>query len=191
MRLDRFTEKAQEALQEAAELARQNGNQVVEPEHLLLALVSQDEGVARALLERTGASVQALRPALVSAIERFPKVSGGAQPYLGDALSKSLESAEREAERLKDEYISTEHLLLALSDNKLLKDAGVTHDSLLGALRQVRGNQRVTDQNPESKYQALDKYGRDLTKLAREGKLDPVIGRDDEIRRVIQVLSRR
>jgi ATP-dependent Clp protease ATP-binding subunit ClpB len=191
VRLDRFTEKAQEALQEAAELARQNGNQAVEPEHLLLALVSQDEGVASALLEHTGVSVQANRPALVSAIERFPKVSGGGQPYLSDALSKSLEQAEKEAERLKDEYISTEHLLLALTDNKILKDAGVTHDALLRALRQVRGNQRVTDQNPESKYQALDKYGRDLTKVAREGKLDPVIGRDEEIRRVIQVLSRR
>jgi ATP-dependent Clp protease ATP-binding subunit ClpB len=191
VRLDRFTEKAQEALQEAAEQARQNGNQAVEPEHLLLALVNQDEGVARSLLERTGASVQALKPALVSAIERFPKVSGAGQPYLSEALSKSLDEAEKEAERLKDEYISTEHLLLALTDNSLLKDAGVTHDALLKALRQVRGNQRVTDQNPESKYQALDKYGRDLTKLAREGKLDPVIGRDEEIRRVIQVLSRR
>ncbi|HEV2413376.1 MAG TPA: ATP-dependent chaperone ClpB [Candidatus Dormibacteraeota bacterium] len=191
MRLDRFTEKAQEALQEAAELARRTGNQAVEPDHLLLALVGQEEGVARALLERTGASVQALEPALMSAIERLPKVSGGGQPYLGDALSKSLDEAEKEAERLKDEYISTEHLLLALASTKILKDAGVTHDAVLRALRQVRGNQRVTDQNPESKYQALDKYGRDLTKLAREGKLDPVIGRDEEIRRVIQVLSRR
>jgi ATP-dependent Clp protease ATP-binding subunit ClpB len=191
VRLDRFTEKAQEALQEAADQARQSGNQAVEPEHLLLALINQDEGVAHALLERSGASVQALKPALVSAIERFPKVAGAAQPYLSEALSKSLDGAEKEAERLKDEYISTEHLLLALTDHRLLKDAGVTHDALLKALRQVRGNQRVTDQNPESKYQALEKYGRDLTTLAREGKLDPVIGRDEEIRRVIQVLSRR
>jgi ATP-dependent Clp protease ATP-binding subunit ClpB len=191
VRLDRFTEKAQEALQEAAEQARQNGNQAVEPEHLLLALVNQEEGVARALLERTGASAQALQPALVSAIGRFPKVRGAGQPYLSEALSKNLDGAEKEAERLKDEYISTEHILLALADNRLLKDAGVTHDALLKALREVRGNQRVTDQNPESKYQALEKYGRDLTKLAREGKLDPVIGRDEEIRRVIQVLSRR
>src|SRR5205807_5345909 len=113
MRLDKFTEKAQEALQEAAELARATGNQAVEPEHLLLALVREDEGVARTLLERTGASVQALEPALVSAIERFPKVSGGGQPYLSEALTKHLQQAEREAERLKDEYISTEHLLLA------------------------------------------------------------------------------
>jgi len=191
VRLDRFTEKAQEALQEAAELARQTGNQAVEPEHLLLALVGQEDGVGRTLLERAGAPVQGLQPALVSAIERLPKVSGAGQPYLGEALSKSLDTAEREAERLKDEYISTEHLLLALADQKILKDAGVTHDALLRSLRQVRGTQRVTDQNPESKYQALEKYGRDLTKLAREGKLDPVIGRDEEIRRVIQVLSRR
>jgi ATP-dependent Clp protease ATP-binding subunit ClpB len=192
MRLDKFTEKAQEALQESAEMARSSGNQAVEPEHLLLALITQDEGVARTLLERTGASVQALQPALVSAIERFPKVSGaGQQPYLSQSLSKSLDQAEQEAERLKDEYISTEHLLLALTDHKVLKDAGVTHDALLKALRQVRGSHRVTDQNPESKYQALEKYGRDLTKLAKEGKLDPVIGRDEEIRRVIQVLSRR
>ena len=191
MKFDKFTEKAQEALQGAAELARENGQQAVEPEHLLLALVHEEEGVARTLLERAGASVQALEPALVSAVERFPKVSGGGQPYLSPALNKALEQAEKEAERLKDEYLSTEHLLLALADIKVLKDGGVTHDALLKALRQIRGNQRVTDQNPESKYQALEKYGRDLTKLAAEGKLDPVIGRDEEIRRVIQVLSRR
>src|SRR5712664_3851587 len=191
MRQERFTEKALEALQDAAALARETGNQAVEPEHLLLALVRQDEGVASTLLERTGASVRGLEPSLVSAIERFPKVSGGGQPYLGEALSRHLEQAEREAERLKDEYISTEHLLLALTDQAILKDAGATHENLLRALRQVRGNQRVTDPNPESKYQALQKYGRDLTKLAKEGKLDPVIGRDEEIRRVIQVLSRR
>ena len=191
MRQERFTEKALEALQQAAGLARESGNQAVEPEHLLLALVGQDEGVARTLLERAGASVQALEPALVSAVERFPKVSGSGQPYLSEALSKHLEQAEREAARLKDEYISTEHLLLALTDQKILKDAGATHETLLRALRQVRGTQRVTDPNPESKYQALEKYGRDLTKLAKEGKLDPVIGRDEEIRRVIQVLSRR
>jgi len=191
MRLDKFTEKAQEALQEAAELARETGQQAIEPEHLLLALVRQEEGVSRTLLERAGASVRALEPALVSAVEHFPKISGGGQPYLSPALNKTLEKAEQEAERLKDEYISTEHLLLALSDDKALKDAGATHDGLLTALRQIRGSQRVTDQNPESKYQALEKYGRDLTKLAADGKLDPVIGRDEEIRRVIQVLSRR
>ena len=191
MRLEKFTEKAQAALQSAAEEARSRGQQAVEPEHLLLALVRQEDGVARPLLERAGTPVQALEPALVSAVERLPRVSGGGQPYLSPALDRALEQAEHESERLKDEYISTEHLLLALADHKLLKDAGATHDALLRALRQIRGSQRVTDPNPESKYQALEKYGRDLTKLAADGKLDPVIGRDEEIRRVIQVLSRR
>src|SRR6266849_3532732 len=190
MRLDKFTEKAQEALQEASELARGLGQQAIEPEHLLLALIRQQEGVGRTLLERAGVSVQALEPALVSYVERLPKVSGG-QPYLSSSLQKALDQTEQEAERLKDEYVSTEHLLLALADSKVLTDAGAKHDALLRALRQIRGSQRVTDQNPESKYQALEKYGRDLTKLAAEGKLDPVIGRDEEIRRVIQVLSRR
>src|SRR5580704_5515024 len=120
MRLDKFTEKAQEALQEAAELARARGQQAVEPEHLLLALISQDQGVGRTLLERAGVSVQALEPALVSAVERCPKVSGSGQPYLSPSLNTNLEQAEKEAERFKDEYISTEHLVLALADNKLL-----------------------------------------------------------------------
>src|ERR1700736_3413755 len=191
MRLEKLTEKAQEALQEAAELARGLGQQAIEPEHLILALIRQQDGVGRTLLERAGVSVQALERALVSVVERLPKVTGAGQPYLSTALQKALDQAEQEADRLKDEYISTEHILLALADHPVLKDAGVTHDGLLKALRQVRGSQRVTDQNPESKYQALEKYGRDLTKLAKEGKLDPVIGRDEEIRRVIQVLSRR
>src|SRR3977135_1391157 len=191
MRFDKFTEKAQEAIQGAAELARESGQQAVEPEHLLLAPGREEGGVARTLLEPAGVSVQPVEPALVSAVERFAKVSGGGQPYLSAALNKAIEHAEKEADRLKDEYISTEHLLLALADTKALKAADATHDALLQALREIRGNQRVTDPNPESKYQALEKYGRDLTKLAAEGKLDPVIGRDEEIRRVIQVLSRR
>ncbi len=191
MRSEKFTEKAQEALQQAAELAHESGQQAIEPEHMLLALVRENEGVARTLLERTGVSVQALEPTLVSAVEHLPKVSGGGQPYLSPALDKILEQAEREADKLKDEYISTEHLVLALADTKVLKDAGATRDALLRGLKQIRGSQRVTDQNPESKYQALEKYGRDLTKLAAAGKLDPVIGRDEEIRRVMQVLSRR
>src|ERR1700682_5391117 len=166
MRLDKFTEKAQEALQGAAGLEPAGGQRGVDPEPPLLALITQEEGVARTLLERAGISVQALEPALVSAVEHFPKVSGGGQPYISPALNKTLEKAEQEAERLKDRDISTEHLLLALSDHKALKDAGATHDGLLTALRQIRGSQRVTDQNPESKYQALEKYGRDLTKLA-------------------------
>src|SRR5712671_758911 len=191
MRLEKLTEKAQEALQDAAELARSLGQQVIEPEHLILALIRQQDGVGRTLLERAGVSVQALEPALVSIVERLPRVSGGGQPYLSTEVQKALDQAEQEADRLKDEYVSTEHLLLALAESKALKDAGAKHDALLRALRQIRGSQRVTDQNPESKYQALEKYGRDLTKLAAEGKLDPVIGRDEEIRRVIQVLSRR
>ena len=157
MKSDRFTEKAQEALQEAAELARSLGQQAVEPEHLLLALIRQPEGVGRTLLEGAGVSVQTLEPVLVSTVERFPKVSGGGQPYISPALDKALEQAEQEAGRLKDEYISTEHMILALAANKLLKDAGASHDALLLALRQIRGSQRVTDQNPESKYQALEK----------------------------------
>src|SRR5467141_778733 len=191
MRLEKLTEKAQEALQEAADLARTLGQQAIEPEHLILALIRQEDGVGRTLLERAGVSVQALEPALVSVIERFPKVSGGGQPYLSPALQKALDQAEQEADRLKDEYVSTEHLLLALAEQPALKQTGVTHDALLQAVRRVRGSQRVTDQNPESKYQVLERYGRDLTALAMAGKLDPVIGRDEEIRRVIQVLSRR
>src|SRR6202166_3099756 len=191
MKLDKFTEKAQEALQGAAELARERGQQAVEPEHLLLALVREEEGVARTLLERAGASVQALEPALVSTVEAFPKGGAGGPPSLSPALNKAIEQAEHEAERLKDEYISTEHLVLALADHKALKDMGATHDALLKALREIRGSTRVTDASPESKFQVLEKYTRDLTALAREGKLDPVIGREQEIRRVIQVLSRR
>src|SRR6202049_3176110 len=168
MRLEKFTEKAQEALQKAAELARDRGQQAVEPEHLLLALLTQEEGVGRTLLERAGVSVQALEPALVSAVEHFPKVSGGGQPFISPSLNSSLEQAEKEAEILKDEYISTEHLVLALDDHQLLKANGASHDALLKALRKIRGSQRVTDQNPESKYQALEKYGRDLTKLRSE-----------------------
>ena len=191
MKIERFTEKAQEALQAAATLAREHGQQAVEPEHVLLALIRQEGGVGRTLLERAGVSTQALEPAVASAIAHMPKVSGSGQPYMSPALNEVLEHAEAEAERLKDEYTSTEHLVLALADTKLLKDAGAKHDAMLRALRQIRGSQRVTDPNPESKYQALERYGRDLTKLAADGKLDPVIGRDEEIRRVIQVLSRR
>jgi ATP-dependent Clp protease ATP-binding subunit ClpB len=191
MRLDRFTEKAQEALQHAAQTAREYGQQAVEPEHLLLALVRENEGIARPLLEAAGASLPALEAGLESEVGRFPRIRGAAQPYLSSDLEKVLEEAEREASRLKDEYISTEHLLLGLVDRPVLKREGVTRTSLLEALRKVRGNQRVTDPNPESKYQALERYGRDLTRLAAQGKLDPVIGRDEEIRRVIQVLSRR
>ncbi|HEY8953320.1 MAG TPA: ATP-dependent chaperone ClpB [Candidatus Dormibacteraeota bacterium] len=192
MRLDRLTEKAQEALQAAAQEAQERGQQAIEPEHLLLALLRQDGGIARPLLEAAGASLQELEPSLVSRVERLPRVSGGdQQPYLGSELGRALDQAEKEAQKLKDEYVSTEHILLALTESPALNEAGITRAGLLNALKQVRGSHRVTDQNPEAKYQALEKYGRDLTKLAVEGKLDPVIGRDEEIRRVIQVLSRR
>ncbi len=190
MRLDRCTEKAQEALQSAAGLAQELGQQAVTPEHLLLSLVRQLDGIAAPLLEAAGTPVTALEPALVSEVERLPRVSGG-QAYLGPELERALQTAEHEAQSLKDDYISTEHLVLALVDRPVLKRAGLSRDKLLAALKSVRGSQRVTDQNPESKYQALERYGRDLTAAAAAGKLDPVIGRDDEIRRVMQVLSRR
>src|ERR1041385_4316139 len=162
MRQDRFTEKAIEAIQNAGQTAQERGQRAVEPEHLLLALVRERDGIARPLLEAAGAPVQALEPALVSEIERLAKVrGGGAQPYLSGDLNVLLEQADREAQRLKDEYISTEHLLLALVERPALKGAGITHDALLKALRAVRGSQRVTDQNPESKYQALERSGRD------------------------------
>jgi len=191
MRLERLTEKAQEALQAAARDAQDRGQQAIEVEHLMLALLRQEGGIARTLLETAGVSIPGLEAALVSRIERFPRVSGGAQPYLSSDLSRTLDEAEKEAERLKDDYVSTEHILLAMADHQLLKEAGLARDQLMQGLRQVRGSQRVTDQNPESKYQALERYGRDLTALAAQGKLDPVIGRDEEIRRVIQVLLRR
>ncbi|HEX6349955.1 MAG TPA: ATP-dependent chaperone ClpB [Candidatus Dormibacteraeota bacterium] len=191
MRLDRFTEKAQQALQAAAEEATARAQQAIEPEHLLLAMVRQQDGIAAPILEAAGVSLSELEPALVSDVERFPRVQGGGQAFVSDPLAKVLEAADSEAKNLKDDYISTEHLLLALAGQPVLKSQGVTRESLLDALRKVRGNRRVTDQDPESKYQALQKYGRDLTALAAQGKLDPVIGRDEEIRRVIQVLSRR
>src|SRR5262245_26793440 len=191
MRLNRFTEKSQDAIQAAAREARERGQQAVEPEHLLLALVRQEDGIARPLLEAAGASPPGLEAALVSRVERLPRVQGAVQPYLSDQLARLLQQAEREAEQLKDEYMSTEHLLLGLAEHPVLRESGVTRDSLLQALRRVRGSQRVTDPNPESKYQALERYGRDLTALAAAGKLDPVIGRDEEIRRVFQLLSRR
>src|ERR1700738_4766121 len=191
MRPERLTEKAQEAIQNAAREAQERGQQAIEPEHLLLSLLRQEGGITRTLLETAGAPIAGLEAALVSRVERLPRVSGGAQPYLANEVARALDQAEKEAERLKDDSISTEHILLALADHAVLKEFGVTRDALMQALRRIRGSQRVTDQNPESKYQALERYGRDLTALAAQGKLDPVIGRDEEIRRVIQVLLRR
>ncbi len=197
MRLDKFTVKAQEAVAEAQSLAGQYGNQQIEPEHLLQALLSQEEGLTATILQKLGTSPAQLQNELQALIQKLPKVSGSGGEYLSSGFKKVLEVSEQEARSLKDDYVSTEHLLLGLSEVKeaktaaLLKGHGVTRAALLKALVDIRGSHRVTDQNPEAKYQSLKKYSRDLTDLARRGKLDPVIGRDDEVRRVIQVLSRR
>jgi len=197
MRLEKLTTKSQEALQQAQSLAEKRSHQAMDVEHLLFALLGQKEGVALALLQKLGVPVSTLVDSLQKYLDRLPQVTGAtAQTFITPRLKKVIESAESEAQSLKDEYVSTEHLLLAIVQDggeagKLLKDLGATRDKILGALVSIRGAQRVTDPNPEEKYQALEKYGRDLTDLARKGKLDPVIGRDDEIRRVIQVLSRR
>jgi ATP-dependent Clp protease ATP-binding subunit ClpB len=198
MRLDKFTVKAQEAVQAAQSLADQRGHQTLEPEHLLLALLQQREGVVSPVLGKLGARAETLQQQLDAEIGKIPQVRGGGSgQYLGERLRQTLERAQREAERLKDEYVSTEHLLVAIAQERdggatrVLAAAGVTPDALYRALVDVRGNQRVTDPNPEDKYQALERYSRDLTEAARKGKLDPVIGREEEVRRVIQVLSRR
>ena len=196
-RFDKFTVKAQEALQATQEIASRFGNQQMEPVHLLLALVEQSDGIMPAILTRLGVAPPALAQEAEKAIEQLPKVGGTADHYLSPALKEAFDQAFKEAEPFKDEFVSTEHLLLALARKpreaagRILARLGVTHDAILKALVAVRGSQRVTDQNPEAKYQALERYARDLTELARRGKLDPVIGRDDEVRRVIQVLSRR
>jgi ATP-dependent Clp protease ATP-binding subunit ClpB len=197
MRFDRFTEKAQEALVAAQTLAKQNSHAHVEAEDLLLALLSQPDGIPAAVLSRIGANVGQLRSQIEEALAREPKVYGQGELAVGPGLRRALEGAQAEAERLKDEYISTEHLLLGIAADRnttagrLLAQAGVERDAIYSALQAIRGGQRVTDASPESKYQALERYGKDLTKMAREGKLDPVIGRDEEIRRVVQVLGRR
>jgi ATP-dependent Clp protease ATP-binding subunit ClpB len=196
-RFDKFTIKAQEALQATQDVASRFGNQQLEPVHLLLALVEQREGIVPAILERLGVQSAVVASEAEKAIEALPKVGGTTDHYLSPALKQILDQAFKETEQFKDEFVSTEHLLLALARNKsdttgrIFSRLGITHDAILKALVAVRGTQRVTDQNPEAKYQALERYARDLTELARRGKLDPVIGRDDEIRRVIQVLSRR
>jgi ATP-dependent Clp protease ATP-binding subunit ClpB len=196
-RFDRFTVKAQEALQGTQDVAGRFGNQQLEPVHLLLALVEQKEGIVPSLLARLGVSPATVAKQAEQAIEELPKVGGTTDHYLSPALKEVLDQASKETEQFKDEFVSTEHLLLALSRKpkdaagRILARLGITHDAILKALVSVRGTQRVTDQNPEDKYQALERYARDLTELARRGKLDPVIGRDDEVRRVIQVLSRR
>src|SRR5438309_2229599 len=197
MRLDKLTVKAQEALQAAQSLAGERGHQAVEPEHLLHALIAQKDGVVAPILGKLGVRAEALTSQLDAAIEKIPQVRGGSGQYIGERLRAALDRAQKQAESMKDEYVSTEHLLVAVAQDRdgaagrALAHAGVTLDAILKALVDVRGSQRVTDQNPEDKYQALQRYSRDLTDAARRGKLDPVIGRDEEIRRVIQVLSRR
>jgi len=197
MRIDKFTQKMQEALQAAQDLASQSNHQEIANEHFLSVLLDQADGITRPLLEKIGVPVTRLREGLASELERRPKIHGAAVDLrLSNEFRSVLDGAEKEMSKLKDEYTSAEHYLLALTGAnvpaaKLLKDFGVTRDKLMQALQQVRGSQRVTDQNPEGKYQALEKYGRDLTELARRGKIDPVIGRDNEIRRIMQVLSRR
>ncbi|MDR7531988.1 MAG: ATP-dependent chaperone ClpB [Armatimonadota bacterium] len=201
MRFDRFTEKAQEALLAAQQDASARGHQAPDPEHLLLALIDQPEGLVPHLLAKLAVDPRVLRTRLVHELDRRPRVIGAQPPAggvtVGPRLARVLEAAQREADRLKDEYISTEHLLLGIlqaadgAAAALLRDAGVTVDRTYQGLEEVRGHQRVTDPHPESKYQVLERYGRDLTALAAAGKLDPVIGRDEEIRRVIQILSRR
>ncbi len=198
MDTNKLTLKSQEALQAAQELARARNHQLVEPAHVLFALLSDPEGVVYPLLQKLGQSPRLVRDRVEEALDRIPKVYGpaGQELYLSAATRAVLEKAFSEATVLTDEYVSTEHVLLALLDGatdaaRVLKDAGVSRDAVLSALVDIRGRQRVTDQTPEEKYQALERYGRDLTELARKGKLDPVIGRDDEIRRVIQVLARR
>ena len=208
MRFDKLTVKAQEAVQAAQSLADQQSHQAMEPEHLLLALIQQQEGVVGPVLAKLGARPEAIAREVEEELRKLPKVKGGGGQYISPRLNQVLERAWSEAERLKDEYCSTEHLLIGLSQDKgraaeggagdgagaaarILNRHGATADAIYRALVEVRGTQRVTDPNPEDKYQALQRYSRDLTDLARKGKLDPVIGRDEEIRRVIQVLSRR
>ncbi|MDE3057855.1 MAG: ATP-dependent chaperone ClpB [Bacteroidota bacterium] len=197
MNFNKFTIKSQEAVQNAQEIASSYGNQAIEPEHVLAALVQDPQGIVVPMLQKLGANVEYVKIKIIELIEKLPKIQNAQQQYASSLLQKVFDEAQKEAENLKDEFVSTEHLLLGVLSQKqnggakLLLDQGVTRDSVLKALKDIRGSQRVTDQNPEDKYQALQRFGRDLNELARKGKLDPVIGRDEEIRRVLQVLSRR
>jgi ATP-dependent Clp protease ATP-binding subunit ClpB len=195
---NKLTVKAQEVVQTAIEIAQNYSNQVLEPEHLLAALIQEQGNIADTIIQIAGGNINQIKLKINALLEGLPKVSGAGvgNQQMSNNMAKLLDAATAEAKNLKDEFVSTEHLLLALTKNdgkagQLLKDNGVSHDEVLAALKDVRGNQRVTSQNPEDTYQSLQKYGRDLNELARSGKLDPVIGRDEEIRRVLQVLSRR
>jgi ATP-dependent Clp protease ATP-binding subunit ClpB len=197
LRFDRLTVKAQEATQAAQEMAARSGQQQVEPLHLLWALVAQGDGVVPPLLEKLGVAPAGIASEIEKQLGRLPKISGVSEQYLSKASNEALERAFEEAGRLKDEYVSTEHILLAISRSdhdpagELLARHGASHDAILQAMAAIRGSHRVTSQNPETTYRALEQYARDLTELARRGKLDPVIGRDEEIRRVMQILARR
>jgi len=199
MRFDKFTVKSQELIQNSQALASQHNNQQIEPEHLLVAMLQEQEGIAGGMLRKLGVSMAEVAQAAAAAVDKLPKVSGAgtAEAYISSRSKKVLEAAFAEATKMKDEYVSIEHIFLAIVDEKsgeatgILSKAGVTRDSILKALLEIRGAQRITDPNPEEKYQALDRFSRDLTDLARLGKIDPIIGRDDEIRRIVQVLSRR
>ena len=195
---NKLTVKAQEVVQTAIEIAQNYSNQVLEPEHLLAALIQEQGNIADTIMQKAGGNINQIKLKANALLETLPKVSGAGvgNQQMSNNMSKLLDDAATEAKNLKDEFVSTEHLLLALTKDdgkagQLLKDNGISHDEVLTALKEVRGNQRVTSQNPEDTYQSLQKYGRDLNELARSGKLDPVIGRDEEIRRVLQVLSRR
>ena len=198
MRFDKFTIKSQELIENSNTLAVNNANQQIEPEHMLRAMLDDDTGITVSIFRKLGVSTDQLKNDVLALIDKLPRVSGGdKKAYISSVSNQILDKAFKEAENMKDEYVSIEHILLSMPEIKknpaadLLKKSGVTRESLLKVLMDIRGNQRVTDQNPEEKYQALDKFSRDLTSLARSGKLDPVIGRDDEIRRIIQVLARR
>ena len=197
MKVERFTDKAREAIAQASELAKQHNNSQIEVEHLLAALLDQEGGVVQQIISKVGGNLSAAQRMITGEIERMPRAYGGSEPGISPRLRKLLEDAWQEMNKFHDEYLSVEHLLLAMFNSgdgpvqSVLKTSGLTRDNVLKALTSIRGAQRVTDQNPEGKYQALEKYGRNLTQLAEQGKLDPVIGRDEEIRRVIQVLSRR
>jgi ATP-dependent Clp protease ATP-binding subunit ClpB len=198
MNINKYTEKAQEAVLGAQQLADREGHPEIFPEHLLLTLLEQREGIVPGLIRKLNEDPATLAAAVRAELNKQPRAHGGTQVALSPRLRRVADAAEQEAERLKDEYVSTEHLLLAIANEggrassaQILQGRGITKDKILQALTSVRGSQRVTSQNPEATYEALERYGRDLTELARKGKLDPVIGRDDEIRRVIQVLSRR
>src|SRR5207248_4362371 len=194
MNFNKLTVKAQEAVAEAQNLARGAGNPEVTPEHLLVALLRQEGGIVAPILNKLGLNPATIEAETAAEVSKYSKVGGAsAEPMISSALRNVFDAAFKAADDFKDEYVSTEHLLLGLSQtkNEILRRHGVTPDALLKALQSVRGTQRVTDQNPEDKYQALERYARDLTQLARRGKLDPVIGRDAGIRRVIQVLPRR